>query len=183
MFKILTVSGALPQTPRGSLRRSPDLLAVRGFLPSSITASRLRRLQFPHGLKSSSVKERWPMRLGGICARGLGGIDAPGGRILIFQLAYFLVLLICRMAYNNFVTICCTSRGLWASVGILRGEGEIFFYWGDLKFMTPLTRRLAKVLKTKIELLLQYFNMPYVLRSFWLFHSQILLKTKTINRP
>src|SRR6218665_2442209 len=62
MFKILTVSGAL--TPRGSLRRSPDLLAARRFL------------QFPHGLKSNSVKERWPMRLGGICARGLGGIDA-----------------------------------------------------------------------------------------------------------
>src|SRR6218665_1260990 len=77
MFKILKVSGALPQTPRGSLRRSPDLLAARGFLPSSIAASRLRRLQFPHGLKSNSVKERWPMRLGGFAPEVLGGIDAP----------------------------------------------------------------------------------------------------------
>src|SRR6218665_1387325 len=56
------------------LRRSPDLLAARGFLPSSIAASRLRRLQFPHGLKSNSVKERWPMRLGGnLRQRSWGG--------------------------------------------------------------------------------------------------------------
>src|SRR6218665_2982134 len=64
----------MPQTPRGSLRRSPDLLAARGFLPSAIAASRLRRLQFPHGLKSNSVKERWPMRLGGnLRQRSWGG--------------------------------------------------------------------------------------------------------------
>src|SRR6218665_602742 len=89
MFKILTVSGAPPQTPRGSLRRSPDPLVARGFLPSAIASSRLRRLQFPHGLKSNSVKEQWPMRLGGgICAKGLGGIDAPG----LGTLAYHHVL-------------------------------------------------------------------------------------------
>src|SRR6218665_3210774 len=47
MFKIASVSGAPPQTPMGSLRRSPDPLVVRGFLPSAIAASRLRRLHFP----------------------------------------------------------------------------------------------------------------------------------------
>src|SRR6218665_2584698 len=78
MFKILTVSGALPQTLRESLRRSQDPLVARGFLSWAVAASRLRRLQFPHGLKSNYIKERWLMRLGGICARGLGGIDAPG---------------------------------------------------------------------------------------------------------
>jgi len=76
IVKILTVSGALPQTLWESLRRSQDPLVARGFLASAVAASRLRRLQFPHGLKSNSIKERWPMRLGGICARGLGGIDA-----------------------------------------------------------------------------------------------------------
>src|SRR6218665_3324566 len=78
MFKILTVSGAPPQTLRESLRRSQDPLVARGFLSSAVAASRLRRLQFPPGLKSNYIKERWLMRLGGICARGLGGgIDAP----------------------------------------------------------------------------------------------------------
>src|SRR6218665_3291854 len=47
MFKIASVSGAPPQTPLGSLRRSPDPLVGRGFLPSAIAASRLQRLQFP----------------------------------------------------------------------------------------------------------------------------------------
>src|SRR6218665_2352772 len=85
--KILTVSGAPPQTPLGSLRRSLDPLVARGFLPSAIAASRLRHLQYPHlhclqlfyphGLKPSSVKGRWPMRLGGTEPELLGGIDAP----------------------------------------------------------------------------------------------------------
>src|SRR6218665_2790102 len=78
MFKILTVSGAPPQTLWKSLQRSQDPLVARGFLASAVATSRLRRLQFPHGLKSNSIKERWPMRMGGIFARGLGGIDAPG---------------------------------------------------------------------------------------------------------
>src|SRR6218665_2645823 len=43
MFKIAWVSGAPPQTPLGNLRRSPDPLVVRGFLPSAIAVSRLRR--------------------------------------------------------------------------------------------------------------------------------------------
>src|SRR6218665_1079252 len=77
MFKILTVSGAPPQTLRESLRRSQDPLVARGFLSSAVAASRLRRLQFPHGLKSNYIKERWLMRLGGICARGLGGDRRP----------------------------------------------------------------------------------------------------------
>src|SRR6218665_3688758 len=79
MFKILTVSGAPPQTSRRSLRRSPDPIAARGFLPSTIAASRLRLLQFPPGLKYNSVKERWPMRRGEFAPEVLGGIDAPVG--------------------------------------------------------------------------------------------------------
>src|SRR6218665_3325386 len=45
MFKIASVSLGLRPRPRwGSLRRSPDPLVVRGFLPSAIAVSRLRRL-------------------------------------------------------------------------------------------------------------------------------------------
>ena len=52
--------------PRGGSYDAPtDLLVARGFLPSAIAASRLWRLQFPHGLKFNSIKDRWPMRLGG----------------------------------------------------------------------------------------------------------------------
>ena len=57
MLKILTVSGAYDAPP--------DPLVARGFLPSAIAASRLRRLQLPQGLQSNSIKERWLMRLGG----------------------------------------------------------------------------------------------------------------------
>src|SRR6218665_2642414 len=39
MLKIALVSGAPPQTPWGSLRRSPNPLVGRGFLPSAITPS------------------------------------------------------------------------------------------------------------------------------------------------
>src|SRR6218665_4004874 len=63
--KILTVSGAPPQNPRGGYDPPPDPPVAGGFLPSAIAASRLRRLQFPHGLKSNSIKEGCPMRLGG----------------------------------------------------------------------------------------------------------------------
>src|SRR6218665_4228587 len=44
MLKIASVSGALPHTPLGSLRRSPNPLVVRGFLHSAIAVSGLRRL-------------------------------------------------------------------------------------------------------------------------------------------
>src|SRR6218665_1789224 len=75
--------------PRGGSYDAPtDLLVARGFLPSAIAASRLWRLQFPHGLKFNSIKERWPMGVGGgNCASGLGGIDAPGG----FYMQFFSV--------------------------------------------------------------------------------------------
>src|SRR6218665_3427758 len=76
--KCIRFLGLRPRPRRGAYDAPPDPLVARGFLPSAIAASRLRRLQFPHGLKSNSIKERWPMRLGrGICARGLGGTDAP----------------------------------------------------------------------------------------------------------
>src|SRR6218665_676218 len=39
--------GLRPRPRWGSLQRSPDPLVVRGFLPSAIAASRLRRLHFP----------------------------------------------------------------------------------------------------------------------------------------
>ena len=39
--------GLRPRPHWGSLRRSPDPLIVRGFLPLAIAASRLRRLHFP----------------------------------------------------------------------------------------------------------------------------------------
>src|SRR6218665_4018716 len=44
MFKIASVSGAPPQTPLGSLRRSPDPLVMRGFLPLSIAVSHFGRV-------------------------------------------------------------------------------------------------------------------------------------------
>jgi len=47
MFKIASVSGAPPQTPLGAYDATPDPLIVRGFLPSAIAASGLRRLHFP----------------------------------------------------------------------------------------------------------------------------------------
>ena len=47
MFKIALVFGAPPQASLGSLRRSPDALVVRDFLPWAIEASRLQSLQFP----------------------------------------------------------------------------------------------------------------------------------------
>src|SRR6218665_880592 len=49
MFKIVSVSGALPQTPLRSLSYDAPLdpLVGRGFLPSAIASSRLRRMQFP----------------------------------------------------------------------------------------------------------------------------------------
>src|SRR6218665_2414738 len=75
--KSLGFLGLRPR-PRGGAYYAPgDPLVARGFLPSAIAASRLRRLQFPHGLKSNSIKEGCPMRLGGICARGLRGGRRP----------------------------------------------------------------------------------------------------------
>ena len=49
MFKIALITGAPPQTPLRELTTVPQTpyMVVRGFLPSAIAASRLRRLQFP----------------------------------------------------------------------------------------------------------------------------------------
>ena len=87
MLKIVSA----PDPAGGPCDDSPDPIVARGFLPSAIAASRLRQSQLrafgtcnihistayscftPHGLKSNSVKGRWPMRLGGNCARALGG--------------------------------------------------------------------------------------------------------------
>src|SRR6218665_2036869 len=63
--KSLRLLGLRPRPRGGAYDAPPDPLVARGFLPSAIAASRLRRLQFPHGLKSNSIKERCPMRLGG----------------------------------------------------------------------------------------------------------------------
>src|SRR6218665_4166521 len=48
MFKIVSVSawGSAPDPGGGAYDAPPDPLVVRGFLPSAIAASRLRRLQF-----------------------------------------------------------------------------------------------------------------------------------------
>src|SRR6218665_3701145 len=76
--KSLRFLGLRPR-PAGKLTTPPDPLAARGFLPSAIAASHLRRLQFPHRVKSNFIKERWPMKLGGgnLRQRSWGGIDAP----------------------------------------------------------------------------------------------------------
>ena len=54
--------GLCPRPHWGSLQRSPDPLVVRGFLPSAIAASRLRRLQF-FQLVRSMIKKVWPPHL------------------------------------------------------------------------------------------------------------------------
>src|SRR6218665_3422837 len=46
MLKIASVSGVPPQTPLGSLRRSPDPVVAKGFLLSAIAVSRLWHSQF-----------------------------------------------------------------------------------------------------------------------------------------
>ena len=59
MFKIASVSGAPLQIPLWtvwSLRRYPDSLVIRGFLPSEIAVSRLRRLQFSRLARFASRK-------------------------------------------------------------------------------------------------------------------------------
>src|SRR6218665_4172704 len=72
--KSLRFLGLRPRPHGGAYGAPPDPLVARGFLPSAITASRLRRLQFPHGLKSNSIKEPWPMTLGGnLRQRSWGG--------------------------------------------------------------------------------------------------------------
>src|SRR6218665_213727 len=75
--KSLRFLGLRPSPRGGAYDAPPDPLVARGFFPSAIAASRLRRLQFPHGLISNSIKEGCPMRLGGICARGLRGDRRP----------------------------------------------------------------------------------------------------------
>ena len=52
MFKIASVSGAPPDPAGGAYGAPSDPLVVRGFLPSAIAASPLRRLQLPQRARS-----------------------------------------------------------------------------------------------------------------------------------
>src|SRR6218665_607290 len=71
------------QNPYGFWGSAPDPAGELTTLPRPPIVARgsclrqSQRLQFPHGLKSNYIKERWLMRLGGICARGLGGDRRP----------------------------------------------------------------------------------------------------------
>src|SRR6218665_4024308 len=68
--------GSAPDPAEGACDAPSDSLVVRGFLPSAIAASRLRRLQFPV--------------FGGNCFHHSGGIDATGTNAWAVPLPQFL---------------------------------------------------------------------------------------------